>query len=127
MTRTNSLTNNQILLRECIKQEFDDSTGYADISTFFEHFAISELLKNYNVSDDEIDNGNVGGGNDGGCDGIYLFLNDELVSQDQIESLSAPKGSTLRLNIVQAKNELGWVATKNIEDMCRDSWHYLEQ
>lgn len=108
MTKTGSLTNNQILLRECIKQEFDDSTGYADISTFFEHFAISELLKDYNISDDEIDNGNVGGGNDGGCDGIYLFLNDELVSQDQIESLSAPKGSTLRLCIVQAKNEPGF-------------------
>ena len=108
MTRTGSLTNNQILLRECIKQEFDDSTGYADIDTFFEHFAISELLKDYNISDDEIDNGNVGGGNDGGCDGIYLFLNDELVSQDQIESLSAPKGSTLKLCIVQVKNELGF-------------------
>ena len=44
MTRTGSLTNNQILLRECIKQEFDDSTGYADIDTFFEYFAISELM-----------------------------------------------------------------------------------
>ena len=108
MAKTDSQTNNQILLRECIKQEFDDSTGYADISTFFEHFAISELFKDYNISDDEIDNGNVGGGNDGGCDGIYLFLNDELVSQDQIESLSAPKGSTLRLCIIQAKNELGF-------------------
>ena len=108
MTRKDSLTNNQLLLRECIKQEFDDSIGYADISEFFEHFAIAELLKNYNITDDEIDNGNVGGGNDGGCDGIYLFLNDDLVSPDQIDSLSAPKGSTLKLCIVQAKNELGF-------------------
>jgi hypothetical protein len=108
MARTDSLTNNQLLLRECIKQEFDDSIGYADISAFFEHFAIAELLKNYNITDDEIDNGNVGGGNDGGCDGIYLFLNDDLVSPDQIDSLSAPKGSTLKLCIVQAKNELGF-------------------
>lgn len=108
MSKIDSLTNNQILLKECIKQEFEDSSGYADISTFFEHFAISELLKDYNITDDEIDNGNVGGGNDGGCDGIYLFLNDELVSTDQIETLSAPKGSTLKLCIVQAKNELGF-------------------
>ena len=108
MAKTDPLTNNQILLRECIEQEFNDSTGYADISTFFEHFAIAEVLKDYNISDDEIDNGNVGGGNDGGCDGIYLFLNDELVSPDQIESLSAPKGSTLKLCIFQAKNELGF-------------------
>ncbi len=108
MSKTDSLTNNQILLRECVKQDFEESSGYADIGTYFEHFAISEVLKDYNITDDEIDNGNVGGGNDGGCDGIYLFLNDELISQDQIESLSAPKGSTLKLCIVQAKNELGF-------------------
>lgn len=96
MAKTDSLTNNQILLRECIGQEFDDSKGYADIGEFFEHFAIFEVLKEYNLSDDEIDTGNMGGGNDGGCDGIYLFLNDELVTSDQIESLSASRGSTLQ-------------------------------
>ncbi len=105
---TKPLTNNQLLLRECIKQEFQESNGYTDVNLFFEHFAISELLKNYNITDDEIDNGNVGGGNDGGCDGVYLFLNDELITLDQIETLSASKGSTLKLCIVQAKNVLGF-------------------
>lgn len=38
------LTNNQILLKECIKQEFDESSGYNDISTYFEHFAASQVL-----------------------------------------------------------------------------------
>lgn len=26
----------------------------------------------------------------------------------------------------KAKQELGWVAEKNLEDMCKDSWHYIE-
>ena len=26
----------------------------------------------------------------------------------------------------KAKKELGWVAEKKLEDMCRDSWHYIE-
>ena len=26
----------------------------------------------------------------------------------------------------KAKEELDWVATKNLEDMCRDSWKYIE-
>ena len=26
----------------------------------------------------------------------------------------------------KAKEELGWVANKTLEDMCRDSWHYIE-
>lgn len=108
MTSRDQLTNNQILLRECIQQEFEESTEYTDQGAFFEYFAIAELLKNYNITDDEIDRGNVGGGNDGGCDGIYLFLNDEMLSTDQIDSLSAPKGSTLKLCIIQAKNELGF-------------------
>ena len=36
-------TNNQILLEECIKQEFEESSGYKDISTYFEHFAASQV------------------------------------------------------------------------------------
>ncbi len=27
----------------------------------------------------------------------------------------------------KAKNELGWVATRNLEQMCRDSWRYTEK
>ena len=26
----------------------------------------------------------------------------------------------------KAKEELGWEATKTIEDMCRDSWNYIK-
>lgn len=102
------LTNNQLLLKECIKQEFSEAEGYADENAYFEHFAAAEVLKDYNLSDDEIDAGNTGGGNDGGCDGLYLFLNDELVTPDQIETLSAARGSTLSFFIIQAKNELGF-------------------
>lgn len=97
------LTNNQLLLRECIKQEYNEST-FNDESTFFEFFAISQTLKNYNLSDDEIENGITGGGNDGGCDGIYVFLNGDLITADQVSNLTAPKGSILNLSIIQAKN-----------------------
>ena len=26
----------------------------------------------------------------------------------------------------KAEKELGWKAEKSLEDMCRDSWHYIE-
>jgi abortive infection phage resistance protein abiU len=96
-------TNNQILLDECIKQEFDESSGYNDISTYFEHFAASQVLKNFDLSDEQIDNGNSGGGNDGGCDNLYIFLNDELVTFDQIDELNATRGSYLDFFILQSK------------------------
>ena len=103
-----NMTNNQVLLRECIKQEFSEATIYANESVYFEHFAASQVLKDYNLSDAEIDDGNTGGGCDGGCDNIYLFLNGEIVTFDQVESLSAARGSVLELCIIQAKNELGF-------------------
>lgn len=103
-----NMTNNQVLLKECIKQEFLEAAIYSNESVYFEHFAASQVLKDYNLSDAEIDDGNTGGGCDGGCDNIYLFLNGELITSDQVESLSAARGSTLELCIVQAKNELGF-------------------
>lgn len=98
------LTNNQILLKECINQEFNESNGYKDVNNYFEHFAASQVLKDFNLSDEEIDNGNTGGGNDGGCDNLYVFLNSELVTIDQIEGLNATKGSYLDFFILQSKN-----------------------
>ena len=98
------LTNNQLLLRECIGQEFNESTTYTEESEYFEFFAASQVLKNYNLSDDELDSGIVGSGNDGGCDGLYVFLNGDLLTVDQLSTIAASKGSTLTFTIIQAKN-----------------------
>ena len=95
------LTNNQLLLKECIKQEYEDAVGYSDANNYFEHFAAAQILKDFNLSDEEIDNGNSGGGNDGGCDNLYIFLNDELITSDQIERLNASRGSYLDFYILQ--------------------------
>ena len=95
------LTNNQLLLEECIKQEFEEVSGYSDISNYFEHFAATQILKDFNLSDEEIDCGNSGKGHDGGCDNVYVFLNDELITSDQIEDLNAGKGAYLDFYILQ--------------------------
>lgn len=29
------LTNNQLLLKECIKQEYEDATGYSDMNNYW--------------------------------------------------------------------------------------------
>lgn len=103
-----NLSNVQTILKEIIKQEFDENDMYTDPPAFFEYFSASQVLKNYGLSDEEIDNGIIGGGNDGGCDSMFIFLNDEIITPDQIDSLSASKGSTLNLTIIQSKNELGF-------------------
>ena len=98
-----NLTNNQMLLKTCVNQEFAESSTYNNENAYFEFFSAVQVLKNYNLSDSEIENGIVGNGNDGGCDSLYVFLNGELLSIDQIENLSSTKGSILKLVIIQSK------------------------
>ncbi len=102
------LSNNQLLLKECIQQEYVENSLYENVDSYFEFFSSSQILKDYDLSDDEILSGIIGGSNDGGCDGMYIFLNNDLLTQDQIGNLTAPKGSVLSLIIVQAKNTTGF-------------------
>lgn len=126
-----TLSNVQTTLKEIIKQEFEDNELYDDPSTFFEYFSAAQVLKNYGLSDEEIDNGIIGGGNDGGCDSIFIFLNEEVVAPDQVNTLSAAKGTILEFIIMQAKNELGFgenaiMKWKTISDNLLDSGKSLK-
>lgn len=95
--------NAQILLESLIEQEFQNNDNYSNISDYFEFFSASQILKNQGLSDDEVDNGIVGKGLDGGCDSIYLFLNNLLITPDVVEHISATKDSILEMIIIQSK------------------------
>ena len=95
--------NTQILLENLIEQEFRNNESYGSISDYFEFFSASQILKNQGLSDEEIENGIVGKGLDGGCDSIYLFLNNLLIAPDIVEDISAPKDSVLEMIIIQSK------------------------
>lgn len=97
-------TNNQLLLKEYIKQEFEENGSYKDENSYFEFLAAQQLVKDYDLSDEEIENGLMGGGLDGGCDAIYIFSNGVLVNDDVFETLTIPKEMKLELVIIQAKN-----------------------
>lgn len=97
-------TNNQLLLKEYIKQEFEENGSYKDEDSYFEFLAAQQLVKDYDLSDEEIENGLMGGGLDGGCDAIYIFSNGVLVNDDVFETLTIPKEMKLELVIIQAKN-----------------------
>ena len=96
-------TNNQKLIDECIRLDLNENENFTNVNDFFEFFTSSMVLKDYDLSDDEIFNGITGQGNDGGIDGFYLFINDELVTEDMIENINIPRGCSIDLIIVQAK------------------------
>lgn len=124
-----SLSNTQILLKECVKQEYQESISYTNESSYFEFFSASQVLKNYSLSDEEIENHVMGDGNDGGCDAVFLFLNSELVTQDQVTTLTSPRGAVLNFVIIQSKNTtsfkedsiMKWKTTSsNLMDMSKN-------
>jgi hypothetical protein len=99
------LTNNQVLLNEYIKQENDENPEYAGREDdFFEFFAASQVLKDFALSDEEIENGICGGALDGGCDAIYLFA-DGMLRDENILPFDTPKKDiSIEFCIIQAKN-----------------------
>lgn len=103
-----NLTNNQVLLKEIISQEYKENNQFASLDTFFEFFSSNQILKDYAFSNEELENGLTGGGNDGGCDAAYVLINNEIITPDQIDSLDCPKGSSLKFIIIQSKNTLGF-------------------
>ena len=102
-----TLSNNQLLIRELVKQEYPNS-AYKDEADFFGFFSTSQILKEYDLSDQEVESGLVGGGNDGGCDAVYMFFNGTLVCEDMIDNIVASKEAKLEMMIVQSKNTLSF-------------------
>ncbi len=96
-------TNNQKLMDECVRLDLNENENFTNVNDFFEFFASSLVLKDYDLSDDDIFNAITGDGNDGGIDGFYLFINDELVTEDMIENINIPRSCSIDLIIVQAK------------------------
>ena len=101
----NLITNRQRILYELFKQDFDESVGFADESQFFEFFAAKQILKKFDFNDEEVENGVLGNGNDGGCDAIYTLCNDLYITDGMVNAFKPGKGSEITLVIIQAKRE----------------------
>ena len=97
-------TNAQRILNELFQQDFADNGSYADESQYFEVFS-SKILKSNDLSDEEIENGVLGSGNDGGCDSIYTLFNGAYVTEDIVSSITSSKEAAIELVITQAKRE----------------------
>ncbi len=74
---------------------------------YFEIFTAEQVLKDFDLSYDELEAGVVGDGGDGGIDGIYVFTNGELVQEDSDLS-NLKKDVTVELVIIQAKTSPGF-------------------
>lgn len=97
--------NNQILLDEIIKQEMESLGETTSLSDFFEFYSALQVLKNFELSYDEINAGIAGESHDGGADSIYLFVNGELVKEDEDISDKYKKNVDIEFVLIQSKFE----------------------
>ena len=95
-------SNDRIILDQILADTRAERAPSTSASTYFEIFTAEQALKDYDLSYEEIENGIVGDGGDGGVDSIYVFANGDLLHEDS--DLSAlKKGVALELILVQAK------------------------
>lgn len=93
-------------------------------SKAFERYVVEQVLKDLDPSDEDIESGDLGGGDDGGVDAIYLVMNGSaLIFEDSV--LPDP-ATSVELIIVQAKNEDGFseTAVEKMKSFCSDLFDY---
>lgn len=95
-------TNDQIILEQIIKERCAESGNALTLSEYFEIYSASEILKNHDLTYDDISYGIVGDGGDGGIDSIYTFINGELLKEDTIINANQKKNH-IELIIIQSK------------------------
>ena len=94
--------NDQIILDQIIEEQRKNRFPSANKSEFFEIYVAEQVLKEFDLSDEEIESGLIGNGGDGGIDAIYTFANGELVQEDfDYEPLK--KNVLIEVVIVQSK------------------------
>ena len=104
------VTNDRIMLDEVLSQGQESAGLGTSASAFFEYFTAEQILKQFDLSSDEIEYGLVGDGGDGGIDAIFLLVNGEMV-QEEPDFTQLKRDITIDLVIVQSKTHSGFQET----------------
>ena len=95
--------NDKILIDGIIDDRIEQKLPSEKRDEVFEYFAFEQLLKDYDLSNDELISGSVDGRNDGGIDGFYIFINGHLLLD--LDKFNWPKtGTVLELWIITCKH-----------------------
>ena len=95
------------ILKEVLAQKKSEIAAEMTEDEFFNLFSSEQILKDFELSYDELNNGIVEGGSDGGIYAIYTFINGELLEEDT-DYTSLKKDIVIDLVIIQSKNTSGF-------------------
>lgn len=100
-------TNHQIILETLLEQQKATLEQTLSIDDYFHLFVTDQVLKNFELSYDEVEEGIVDNGGDGGIDSIYTFVNSELIQRDTV-LVEGKRNSIIDVYIIQSKNTNGF-------------------
>jgi hypothetical protein len=95
------------ILKEVLRQRKEEVASTMSADSFFNLFCSEQILKDFDLSYDELIDGIVDGGGDGGIDSIYCFINGELIEDDSDYS-GLKKDIVIDLALIQSKNTSGF-------------------
>ncbi|HLJ26912.1 MAG TPA: AIPR family protein [Candidatus Angelobacter sp.] len=100
----------------------DRGAGLSD-SKAFERYVVEQVLKDFDLSNDSIESGDLGGEDDGGVDSVYLFMNTTLIT---LETPPIVPAGPIELHLIQAKYEKGFgeTAVQKLESFAKDLLSY---
>jgi hypothetical protein len=94
--------NDLILIQQLVSQKKNEIAPDLSENKYFELFAVEQALKDRDLNYDEIQDGIVDGGGDGGIDALYLFINKTLC-RETIDPGEYKRNVPMELVFFQAK------------------------
>ncbi len=100
-------TNDVILVQQLLSQRRESLAPDMSESDFFQIFAAEQALKDRDLSYDELLDGIVDGGGDGGIDAIYFFV-DNMLYREEVDPADVKRNVPFELVFIQAKRSGGF-------------------
>lgn len=95
--------NDVILIDNILKDRLSEGIPSSDPGEVFEYLSAEQVLKDFDLKEDEIQSGIVDGKDDGGIDSFYIFINGILLTD--LASFSWPRKSCeIALYIITSKH-----------------------
>lgn len=94
--------NDVIILDSMLEQKKTEIADDLADSDFFEIFTFDQVLKNFDLTLDDLFYGKVGGRGDGGIDGFFTFVNKELLKDAEMEIDAIKRKPVIEVFLIQA-------------------------
>lgn len=102
-TESSALAKNDVILIDSLLQQMQAISPSTDVGELFERFVLEQILKNFDLSNEEIDFGWTDGSLDGGIDGFYVLINGRLLTDPT--DFSWPRtGAEIQVYLITSKH-----------------------